>query len=187
MNRQLLIRQATRQKIALLTEAQKQALGVVLIPSYAQEKALADPNVWDVEQLEKVYDIQSRSYDPLEDTISFMVVTKKPWTKQERNNDALYWTAVTTVADLNTYRGPRVQAIFYDKSEVKIATLEPYGFYPTISRAEAKLTDKQAEAGLLRFRIKIDLTLAWDGVKDAASVKIVYPQAKVDAPKAKEK
>ncbi len=180
------LRAATRDKIALLTDEQKQALGVVIIPSYAQKKALTDPNVWDVEQLEKVYDIQSRSYDPQEDTISFMVVTKKPWTEQERKNDERYWFPG---GDPSTNLGDRVQAIFYDKSEVIIykllsgPQLGPAGPFPSISRAAAKLTDKQAEAGLLRFRIKIDLTLAWDGVKDAATVKIVYPQPNADKDK----
>lgn len=163
------IRIITRQKNALLDDAQKQALGIkVFIPSYAEEKALSDGKTWDVGQLEKVFIIQSRSYDPEEQVVFFMVLTRRAWTVEERQKDFGNWSSSSG----------KVQAIFYDKNEVKGVTLDSSEWYRGITRAEAKLSDNEADAGLLRFRIKIDLDVSWDFVKNATSVNLVYPEPK---------
>lgn len=152
---------------ALLDDAQKQAVGIkVFIPSYAEEKALNDGKTWDLGQLEKVFVIQSRSYDAEEQVIAFLVLTRRAWTPDERRIDYTNWNS------------GKVQAIFYDMNEVKTVTLDGSKWYRGMTSGEAKLTDKDADAGLLRFRIKIDLAVNWDSVKDAASVKLVYPEPK---------
>jgi hypothetical protein len=165
-----LIRLITRKKNALLTDAQKDALNIkVFIPAYAEEKALNDPKRWDLDQLEKLFVVQSRSYDPEEQVVSFLVLTKRKWTDMERQRDGRLWQSGRDLS-------PAVEAIFYDKNEAKIMGFTSRWWFQGIMRAEAKLTDKQEQEGLLRFRIKIDLAQYWDSVKNAASVKLVYPE-----------
>jgi serine/threonine protein kinase len=163
-SRAKLVREVTRKRNAILTDAQKQALGIeTFIPVYAQEKALGDKKFWDVEQLERAFVVQSRAYDPDEQVISFMVLTRKKWSNQERQRDALRW------------QSGAVKAVFYNKQEETLMTLDSSKWYRGITRSETKLTEQQAAEGLLRSRIRIDLAPHWGTLKNAGSVKLIYP------------
>jgi hypothetical protein len=177
-------RAVVRKKNLLLTDEQRSALGIKLVvPSFAQEKALSDEKIWDISQLEKVFTIESRSFDPEEHVISFVVITKTKWTDKEKERDGLNWQ----IAELG--KEPPVQVIFYNKNDEKIFALTgrytiglPRGGSAWVegglTRLPVKLTDKQAEEGLQRFRIKIDLDMDAARDKEAASVKVICPELK---------
>jgi hypothetical protein len=174
------VRAVVRKKNGILTDEQRAALGIKLcIPSFAQEKALNDENIWDLSHLEKIFTIQSRSFDPEEQVISFNVITKRKWTQKEREIDAKHWGGGERLNE------PPVKVTFYNKQEETSFVLT--GRYYTSARAfldggiwrsSLKLTDKQAEEGLLRFRIKIDLDDDLARGREAATVKFVYPEPK---------
>ena len=175
-----LMRKIVRKKIAILTEEQREAAGIkTFIPAYAQEKALHDDKVWDLGQLEKIFVIESRSYDREEKVIAFTVLTKRKLTDEERRIDAENWTSRFTKKE--GLAPSKVQIIFYNKNEEKInPPLDAAAWFRGITRSEAKLTDKEVGAGLLRYRLKIDLADCWDTtqIKDATTVKFVYPEPK---------
>jgi hypothetical protein len=172
-----LMRAITREKNAILTEQQREAAGIkTIIPVYATEKGLHDDKVWDLGQLEKVFVIQSRSYDPEEMVVAFVVITKQRLTADERRIDAENWTGRST--NQEGLIPSKVQVVFYNKSEETIARLDAAAWFRGLTRTETKLTDKEVEAGLLRYRIKIDLADQWGALKDAATVKLVYPELK---------
>jgi hypothetical protein len=186
-HRDRLARQVVRKKNAILTEEQRTTLGVkLLIPSIAQEKALNDDKVWDLSQLEKDFTIESRSFDPVEQVVSFMVITKGKWTESERKIDAANWEVTLPIK-----KDSPVQVIFYNKKEetsyvLTKTTLAYGGVDPhdstkplcAIMRAPTKLTDKQAEEGLLRFRIAIDMDMEVGLGKDVTGAKFVCPPLK---------
>ena len=178
--REKLARALARKRNLVLTEEQRAVLGVKIgTPFIAEEKSLNDDKVWELTQLEKVFTIQSRSYDIEENEISFMVITKRKWTNDEKQSDDLNWSVET------------VKAVFYDKNDEVLFTFMPrHRQSPRgtnfvgggLSRTPTKLTDKEEEAGLLRFRIKLDLD-HWqahgakgkDTVGSVKSVKLVCP------------
>lgn len=174
--RHQLIREFTIKKNAILTEAQRKALNIkFVIPDCVQEKALSDPKVWDIGQLEKHFTVLSRSYSPEEQLVTFVVITKKKWTEKERSSDAANWNS------------GKVKAVFYNKDEELLMSLschnnKNYTFLAQIIRTEPRLTEKEAEDGLVKFRIKIDLAPGRAGevlfadAKKAASVKLIYPE-----------
>jgi hypothetical protein len=181
--RNKLYRVVGRKKNAILTDEQRRLLGLKdSVPPIVQAKALSDPKVWDLSQLEKLFTIQSRSYDPIEGVISFMVITKRKWTDQERSIDAMKWGRY--------YESP-IQVIFSNEDDESIFKLAGQCILRTrthprfdrgITRVPTKLTDKEAKEGLLRFRIKIDLDRS-DGLNGgrltkAATAKFVYPEPK---------
>ncbi|MFO0970020.1 MAG: hypothetical protein U0793_31090 [Gemmataceae bacterium] len=181
--REKLARLVVRKKHAILSEEQRTLLGVKApIPSILQKKALNDEKVWDLSKLENLFIIQSTSFDPEEQALSFMVLTRRKWTDKERASDATDWGGTTY------YESP-IQVIFYTKTDEKILILTgPYvkriRGNPTgdggISRVPTKLTDKQVEEGLLRFRITLDLDPphVWKAAMKATSVTFVYPEPK---------
>ncbi len=178
--RNKLERAIVRKKTAILTEEQRGVLGVeILIPSFSQEKALNDEKIWDLSQLEKIFTIQSRSFDPEEQLIAFNVITKRKWTEKERKADDTNW------AGGDRFNEPPVKVIFYNKQEE--TSFELTGRYYTsaqafvdggIWRKSLKLTEKQREEGLLRFRIYLDLDDDRGRGREAATVKFVYPEPK---------
>ncbi|MGH7169319.1 MAG: hypothetical protein ACRELG_03470, partial [Gemmataceae bacterium] len=129
----------------------------------------------------------SRSFDPEEQVISFNVITKRKWTQKERQTDAENWVGGEKFDD------PLVKIIFYNKHEETSFVLNggrwqrargrPVSMPGGITKVPIKLTDKQAEEGLLRFRIRIDLDespamgLESSG-RGVATVKFVYPEPK---------
>jgi len=123
--------------------------------------------------------IESKSFDYENNVIAFMVITKKKWTDAERMFEANFWGAY--------YESP-IKAILYNKNDEPTAQFcgpfntrsrtSPSG-NGGISRVATKLTEKQMEEGLLRFRIKIDLDTYGEGaVGNAVSAKFVYPEVK---------
>lgn len=166
-------RMVGRKQIAILTEAQQKELGIKLeIPSYTEEKALNDEKVWDTAKLEKVFTIQSRSYDAVEGELSFVVISKQAWTDSMKKNDEENWS-----------KG-KAQMTLWGKDEVEIIKLTSgYDTEKSMTRAKLKLTDEEMEKGLIRLRIKIDLDRipGVDGgfrPKDAATVQFTYPEPK---------
>jgi hypothetical protein len=134
-----------------------------------------DDKIWDLAQLEKVFTIQSRSYDPEEQVIDFVVITKQKWTEEERTKDSYNWTSRFTKKE--GLPATKVQVQFWNKKEESIGKLDAAAWYRGLTRTGLKQPDKEAQDGLLRFRIKIDLAEHWH-LKDAASVKFVYPEPK---------
>src|SRR5262249_28812618 len=105
-----------RKKHGILTDHQRKTLGYkVVTPAVLQEQALSDPKVWDLGQLEKQYTIESRSYDPEEQVVSFMVITKRKFTEKEKQADADNWSG-------SSYYEPRIKVIFYDKNDETVLT-----------------------------------------------------------------
>ena len=99
-------------KNAILTDEQRRILDIKpLIPSYAQDKALNDKEIWDLSQLEKVFTIQKRSFDPEDQILSFVVITKRKWTEKEQKADAKNWA----VGEKEFV--PAVKVIGYNKHE----------------------------------------------------------------------
>jgi hypothetical protein len=166
--RERFVRAFARQKYALLTDAQREILNIkVPVPPYAQEKGLNDPKVWDLEQLEKVFIVQSRSYDPDEQVVSFTVLSKRKLTPEEQAVDSTNWN------------GSAVRATFHNKHEGEIGQLN-CGMYGGITRLQARRTEKDIEAGLVRYQIMIFLNNSsnWDSIKTASGVKLHYPDLK---------
>lgn len=171
------VRLIGRKKNLILTEEQRKTLGIrIVTPFIANEKNLSDPKIWDLAQLERIFTIESRTFDYEEYAIAFMVITKRKWTDNERQTEASPWLGGNT-------RVSPIEVIFYNKNEEKCLVLTG-PFTPNsrsatiignISRAQAKLTDKQAEEGLQRFRIKVSLDSVDRQIVDAASAKFVCP------------
>jgi len=184
--RRKLVRLVERKRNAMVTDAQAAVLGINqnMIPQYATEHALKDPKIWDLSQLEKLFIIESRSFDFHEQVISFMVITKTKWTDAELANDSKNWGSWN---DPVPNDGGKVQVRFYNNAEALEFGASPQvtRSNPSLSRASAKLTDKQAEQGLLRWRITISLE-AIRGASDTlattekriVAAKFAYPSPK---------
>jgi len=181
--RRKLVRLIERKRNAVPTAAQATVLGInqIAIPHYATEKALNDPKIWDVSQLEKLFAIESRSFDAGDQVISFTVITKTKWTEAERAMDSKNW------GDWNSPTPGKVQVRFYNKDDEFDFAASPQ-VTPSnpsewgLMKSPGKLTDKQAEQGMLRWRITINLEAirgASDGLaateKRIAAAKFVYP------------
>jgi hypothetical protein len=150
----------------------------IWIPSFAQEKALNDDKVWDLSQLEKVFTIESKSFDPEEAVLAFKVITKRKWTEKELQADAHNWGGGDWLDK------PPIKVIFYNKHEETVFELRGHYFrsqrnpvFGDITKTPIKLTDKQAEEGHLRFRIKLNLD-KFPNRLEVATVKFIYPEPK---------
>jgi hypothetical protein len=176
-----LLRAFTISKNAILTDAQRRDLNIKYVtPDCVQAKALNDPKVWDIGQLEKHFTVLSRTYSPEEQLVTLVVITKRKWTESERRTDALNW---------NT---GKVQVLFYNKDEEHITSLfspssqprHALDAYRGITRTEPRLTEQEEKEGLTKFRLKIDLAPGFIGehyfnnIKKPATVKMLYPEPK---------
>jgi hypothetical protein len=175
-----LARMVVRKKNLILTDEQRNTLGIKS-RSFTQEKALGDEKVWDLSDLEKLFTIKSRGFDPERDVIWFAVVTKTEWGPSIVETEDVKWS----------WRGEEdkkaVRVVFYDKDKRANFTLTgDYRIsdrdYPEgvtrkggVSRIPTEVTEQEAKRGLRGFRIEINLDHERAREKDAATVKFVHP------------
>jgi hypothetical protein len=170
-----------RKKNLILTDEQRTTLGIKS-RSFTQEKALSDKNVWDLSDLEKLFTIKSKGFDPEKDVIWLTVVTKEQWGPYAVEADDIKWW----------WRGEEdknaVRVVFSDKDKRAHFTLtglstvidqdDPSGRTEKggVSRVPTEVTEEEARRGLSGFRIEINLDHERARDKDAATVKFVYPK-----------